>query len=174
MSWTTCKFERFSASPALRAILGSGTDAYDPVRRWTTAGSSWWTWRKARSVRPVRMLGYLLLNRFWVAAMNRNTDRRFHVIVDEAHAVMARITGQHAFGGKEVRSVGDSRTPVSRPARPDIRNGLSGNVGTTVMFRVGGRHADEQAAVMGRQIDTTTLANLPTFNAMVVRTASSR
>lgn len=30
-TWCNSKFERFSASSALRAILGSGHDAYDPV-----------------------------------------------------------------------------------------------------------------------------------------------
>ena len=48
VSWTTCKFERFSASPALRAILGSVPTPTTPSGRWTTAGSSWWTWRKGQ------------------------------------------------------------------------------------------------------------------------------
>ena len=121
-----------------------------------------------------RLLGYLLLNRFWVAAMNRSTDRRFHVIVDEAHEVMA---GSLVNMLSEGRKFGLSVT-VAHQYRDQldtgIRNGLSGNVGTTVMFRVGGRHSDEQATAMGREIDATTLANLPIFNAVVVRTASER
>ncbi|MFZ2239412.1 MAG: type IV secretion system DNA-binding domain-containing protein [Gordonia amarae] len=173
VSWTTCKFERFSASPALRAILGSGADAYDPVGAMDDGRIILVDLAKGQiGSTGARMLGYLLLNRFWVAAMNRNTDRRFHVIVDEAHAVMAgSLVNMLSEGRKFGLSVTVAHQYLDQLA-PDIRNGLSGNVGTTVMFRIGGRHADEQAAVMGRQIDTTTLANLPTFNAMVVRTAS--
>ncbi len=173
VSWTTCKFERFSASPALRAILGSGADAYDPVGAMDDGRIILVDLAKGQiGSTGARMLGYLLLNRFWVAAMNRNTDRRFHVIVDEAHAVMAgSLVNMLSEGRKFGLSVTVAHQYLDQLA-PDIRNGLSGNVGTTVMFRVGGRHADEQAAVMGKQIDATTLANLPTFSSVVVRTAS--
>jgi hypothetical protein len=175
VSWTTCKFERFSASPALRAILGSGADAYDPVGAMDDGRLILVDLAKGQiGSTAARLLGYLLLNRFWVAAMNRSTDRRFHVIVDEAHEVMA---GSLVNMLSEGRKFGLSVT-VAHQYRDQldtgIRNGLSGNVGTTVMFRVGGRHSDEQATAMGRESDATTLANRPIFNAVVVRTASER
>lgn len=172
-AWVNSKFERFSASPALRAILGSGADTYDPADAMDRGQIVLVDLAKGTiGSEAARLLGYLLLNRFWVAAMNRSTDRRFHVIVDEAHSVMA---GSLVNMLSEGRKFGVSVTVAHQflgQLQPAVTSALSGNVGTTVTFRSSGPHLAEQVSATGGQVSVQTLANLPTLSAIVVRNSS--
>ncbi|MFI8774622.1 type IV secretory system conjugative DNA transfer family protein [Gordonia sp. NPDC062954] len=174
VSWCNSKFERFSASPALRAILGSGHDVYDPVGAMDTGEIILVDLAKGQiGQTSSRLLGYLLLNRFWVAAMNRTADRRFHVIVDEAHSVMA---GSLVNMLSEGRKFGVAVTVAHQflgQLDPEVAAALSGNVGTSVTFRANGPHVRSHVEATGGQVDAATLANLPTFTAVVTRTAAS-
>ncbi|MFT4127131.1 MAG: type IV secretion system DNA-binding domain-containing protein [Gordonia sp. (in: high G+C Gram-positive bacteria)] len=173
VAWVNSKFETFSASPALRAILGSGHDLYDPVGAMDDGriilvdlakGQMGWS--------AARLLGYLLLNRFWVAAMNRQTRRRFHVIVDEAHSVMAgSLINMLSEGRKFGISVAAAHQYLGQ-LDAEVAEALTGNVGTSVVFRASGPHVAAHVAAAGGQIEASTLANLPMFHSVVTRNAA--
>lgn len=173
VAWVNCKFEAFSASPALRAILGSGEDAYDPAGAMEDGRIILVDLAKGQIGQAAsRLLGYLLINRFWVAAMNRTTTRRFHVIVDEAHSVMA---GSLVNMLSEGRKFGISVTAAHQylgQLQPDVAEALVGNVGTSVVFRANGPHVRAHVDAMGGQVEAATLANLPMFHAVVTRNAA--
>ncbi|MFT3660687.1 MAG: type IV secretion system DNA-binding domain-containing protein [Gordonia sp. (in: high G+C Gram-positive bacteria)] len=173
-AWTNSKFERFSAAPALTAILGSGEDAYDPVGAMDTGQVILVDLAKGRIGRSAaRLLGYLLLNRFWTAAMNRNTDRRFHVIVDEAHAVMAgSLVNMLSEGRKFGISVTAAHQYLGQLPK-DVSEALAGNVGTSIAFRLNGPHVAEHVAASGGLVSASTLANLPMFHSIVTRNAAA-
>ncbi|WP_245548335.1 type IV secretory system conjugative DNA transfer family protein [Gordonia araii] len=174
VGWVNSKFESFTGSPALRAILGSGYDAYDPVGAMDGGRIILVDLAKGQiGLAASRLLGYLLLNRFWVAAMNRDTDRRFHVIVDEAHAVMAgSLVNMLSEGRKFGLSVTAAHQYLGQLA-PEVAEALSGNVGTSVVFRASGPHVAEHVRATGGQLDAATLANLATFHSIVTRNASA-
>lgn len=176
VAWCNSKFERFSASPALRAILGSGHDAYDPTGVMDDGRIVLVDLAKGQiGATASRLLGYLLLNRFWVAAMNReHTDRRFHVIVDEAHSVMAgSLVNMLSEGRKFGISVIAAHQFLGQ-LDAEVAEALSGNVGTSVMFRTNGPHVRSHVAATGDQVSAPTLAQLPTLTAIVTRTASTQ
>lgn len=168
------KFERFGASPALRAILGSGHDVYDPIGAMDHGRIILVDLAKGQiGSTTSRLLGYLLLNRFWVAAMNRSRPgRRFHVIVDEAHSVMA---GSLVNMLSEGRKFGISVTVAHQylvQLNDQVAAALSGNIGTSVVFRANGPHVRAHIAATGDQVSAATLSNLPTFHAVVTRNAA--
>ncbi len=171
-SWVNSKFETFSASPAMRAILGSGADTYNPVAAMDSGEIILVDLAKGTIGKDAaRLLGYLLLNRFWVAAMNRSGNRRFHIVVDEAHSVMAgSLINMLSEGRKFGLSVVVAHQFLGQ-LQPAVTSALSGNVGTSVTFRSSGPHIAEQIAATGGQVNAQTLANLPTLSAIVVRNA---
>lgn len=173
-SWVNSKFETFSASPAMRAILGSGADTYNPVAAMDSGQIILVDLAKGTiGKNAARLLGYLLLNRFWVAAMNRSGNRRFHIIVDEAHSVMAgSLINMLSEGRKFGLSVVVAHQFLGQ-LQPAVTSALSGNVGTSVTFRSAGPHIAEQIAATGGQVNAQTLANLPTLSAIVVRNAGN-
>ncbi|MFC0316506.1 type IV secretory system conjugative DNA transfer family protein [Gordonia phosphorivorans] len=170
VSWVNSKFEAFSASPALAQILASGQDVYHPATAMDTGQIVLVDLAKGQmGASASRLLGYLLLNRFWVAAMNRQTDRRFHVIVDEAHSVMA---GSLVNMLSEGRKFGISVTAAHQylgQLDNEVAQALTGNVGTSVIFRANGPHVAEHVATTGGAVGAATLANLPMFHAIVTR-----
>ncbi|GAA4758908.1 type IV secretory system conjugative DNA transfer family protein [Gordonia alkaliphila] len=170
VAWVNSKFEMFSASPALAQILASGQDVYDPIGAMDSGQIILVDLAKGQmGASASRLLGYLLLNRFWVAAMNRKTDRRFHVIVDEAHSVMA---GSLVNMLSEGRKFGISVTAAHQylgQLDKEVTQALTGNVGTSVIFRANGPHVAEHEATTGGAVSASTLANLPMFHAIVTR-----
>lgn len=94
--------------------------------------------------------------------MNRSTDRRFHVIVDEAHAVMAgSLVNMLSEGRKFGLSVTVAHQYLGQ-LDSEFTAALNGNVGTSMMFRASGAHMREHIQVTGGFVDSATLANLPT------------
>ncbi|WP_267618148.1 type IV secretory system conjugative DNA transfer family protein [Gordonia bronchialis] len=174
VAWVNSKFESFSGSPALKAILGSGHDAYDPVGAMDDGRIILVDLAKGQTGQAAsRLLGYLLLNRFWVAAMNRSTSRRFHVIVDEAHSVMA---GSLINMLSEGRKFGISVTAAHQylgQLDSEVAEALTGNVGTSVVFRANGPHVGAHVKASGGQLEASTVANLAMFHSVVTRNAAT-
>ncbi|WP_288338253.1 type IV secretory system conjugative DNA transfer family protein [uncultured Gordonia sp.] len=175
VAWCNSKFERFSASPALRAILGSGHDCYDPIGAMDDGRIILVDLAKGRIGETTsRLLGYLLLNRFWVAAMNRSRpERRFHVIVDEAHSVMAgSLSSMLSEGRKFGISVTAAHQFLGQLDR-EVAEALAANVGTSVVFRSNGPHVGALVAATGDQVSPSAFTSLPTLTAIVTRMAAT-
>lgn len=173
VAWVNSKFESFSASPALRAILGTGCDGYDAARAYDDGRIVLVDLAKGQlGDAPSRLLGYLLLNRFWTAAMQRNNDRRFHVIVDEAHSMMAgALVSMLSEGRKFGLSVMVAHQFLGQ-LDPAMERALAGNVGTSVIFRTSGEDLVKQVRQSGGMLDAAALSRLPNLTAMSTRSAA--
>ncbi len=172
VSWFNSKFEAFSATPALRAILGSGHDAFDLAQAMDDGRIVLVDLSKSQlGEASSRLLGFLHLSRAWEAALRRKSDRPFTVMVDEAHSMIAGgLTNMLSEGRKFGLSVVmahqylDQLDPMLLPA-------VDGNVATTVAFRSAMRDATAITKRFGSMIDPATMMTLPDLSAVTLRTA---
>ncbi|MFT4128259.1 MAG: DUF87 domain-containing protein [Gordonia sp. (in: high G+C Gram-positive bacteria)] len=171
VSWVNSKFEAFSSTPAIRAILGSGHNAIDFGAAMDDGQILLIDLSKAVLGEPAaRLLGYLYLHRVWAGALRRTRrDRTFSVIVDEAHAV---ISGALSTILAEGRKFGLSATIAHQfldQLDADLRPAIDGNVATTVAFRSAVGDAVSLTTRFGGLVNATTLTTLPDLTAIAMR-----
>lgn len=175
LAWVNSKFQGFSNTAALRAILGSGADAIDFTAALDEGRIILLDLSKAElGEQASRLLGYLYLSRIWAAALQRTRrDRPFTVIVDEAHTLIAgALTNMLAEGRKFGLSVVLAHQFLEQ-LDDDLRPAVDGNVATTVAFRCAVGDAIEISKRFGGLVDTSTLVTQPDLTAVCLRTAMS-
>lgn len=175
LAWVNSKFQGFSNTAALRAILGSGADAIDFTAALDEGRIILLDLSKAElGEQACRLLGFLYLSRVWAAALQRTRrDRPFTVIVDEAHSLIAgALTNMLAEGRKFGLSVVLAHQYLEQ-LDDDLRPAVDGNVATTMAFRCAVGDAIEIGRRFGGLVDTSTLVTLPDLSAVCLRTAMS-
>lgn len=174
VAWVNSKFEAFSSTTAMRAILGSGEDAVDfgsvmDSGRLILVDLS----KGDLGESATRLLGYLYLNETWIGALQRQErSRPFTVIVDEAQSM---ISGSLSSMLSEGRKFGLSVVLAHQylgQLDEDLLPAVDGNVATTVAFRAAGSDTHALRQRFGDAVDTATLMTLPDLTAVTLRTAA--
>ncbi|WP_059015909.1 type IV secretion system DNA-binding domain-containing protein [Mycobacterium sp. M26] len=173
LAWVNSKFERFSNTAALRAVLGSGCNAMDFTQAMDDDRIILVDLSKAELGEQAScLLGYLYLGRVWAAALRRRRDRPFTVMVDEAHTV---ISGSLANMLSEGRKFGLSVVLAHQfldQLDSNLRPAVDGNVATTIAFRSAVSDAVELQRRFAGLIDASVLVTQPDLSATIMRTAS--
>lgn len=136
VAWTTSKFERFLASPAISAALGTGGRAFDPLDAMSENRIVLVDLSKAQLGETAsRLLGFLYLQMFWTAALRRGSGVPFTVLVDEAQSLSSgALTQMLAEGRKFGLSVVVAHQHLQQ-LDDHLRAALDGNAGTIFAFR---------------------------------------
>jgi hypothetical protein len=175
LAWVNSKFDAFSNTAAMRAVLGSGANAIDFTDAMDQGQIILVDLSKAELGEAAsRLLGYLYLSRVWEAALRRERrDVPFTVIVDEAHTLIAgALTNMLAEGRKFGLSVMLAHQYLEQ-LDDDLRPAVDGNVATTIAFRCAVGDAVEIHKRFGGLVDTSVLVTLPDLTAVSLRTAMS-
>lgn len=174
VAWVNSKFEPFTSTRAMRAILGSGEDAIDLADamdngRIVLVDLS----KSALGESATRLLGYLHLNRIWISALRRSdVSRPFTIVVDEAQSLAAgALTSMLSEGRKFGLSVVLAHQYLGQ-LDEDVRPALDGNVATTVAFRGAVADGAELQRRFGDRIGAPTLTMLPDLSAVILRSAA--
>ena len=173
LAWVNSKFERFSSTVAMRAILGSGCNAIDFAEAMDGGRIILLDLSKSEiGEQASRLLGYLYLSRVWDAALRRQRrDRPFTVVVDEAHTLISgALSNMLSEGRKFGLSVVLAHQYLDQLDR-DLRPAVDGNVATTIAFRCAVADAAELSRRFGDRIDRSLLVTLPDLSAVSLRTA---
>lgn len=174
VAWVNSKFEAFTSTTAMRAILGSGMDTLDFAEIMDSGRIVLVDLSKGDLGESVtRMLGYLYLNETWIGALQRkDKSRPFTVVVDEAQSM---ISGAMSSMLSEGRKFGLSLVLAHQylgQLDEDLLPAVDGNVATTVAFRAAGSDTPALLQRFGHAVDTATLMTLPDLSAVTLRTAA--
>ncbi|MEN4476201.1 type IV secretory system conjugative DNA transfer family protein [Mycolicibacterium cosmeticum] len=174
VAWVNSKFEPFTSTSAMRAILGSGEDAIDLADamddgRIILVDLS----KSALGESATRLLGYLYLNRTWISALRRSdVSRPFTVVVDEAQSLAAgAVSSMLSEGRKFGLSVVLAHQYLGQ-LDEDVRPAVDGNVATTVAFRGAVADCAELQRRFADRIGAPTLTMLPDLSAVILRSAA--
>lgn len=172
ISWITSKWERFTTTAALRAILETGEDALNFEAAMEHHQIILLDLSKgAIGEAAASLLGFLYTTRIWTAALNRAETRPFTVMVDEAHTLMAgALPAMLSEGRKYGLSIVIAHQFLGQLS-PELSQALAGNTATQVAFRAGRSDAEALHHRMGRAQSPETYTNLPDLSALVQRTA---
>lgn len=174
VAWVNSKFEPFTSTSAMRAVLGSGEDAIDMADAMDSGRIILVDLSKsALGESATRLLGYLYLNRVWISALRRtDTARPFTVVVDEAQALAAgALSSMLSEGRKFGLSVVLAHQYLGQ-LDDEVRPAVDGNVATTVSFRGAVADSAEMHQRFGAKVGVPTLTTLPDLSAVVQRTAA--
>ncbi|MEH6807080.1 MAG: DUF87 domain-containing protein [Rhodococcus erythropolis] len=173
VSWVNSKFEAFTSTAATRAILGSGTDAFDMAEAMDNDRIVLVDLSKSQLGESTsRLLGYLHLSRAWAAGLRRTSTRPFTLVVDEAHSMIAgSLTSMLSEGRKFGLSIVMAHQYLDQ-LDEDLRPAVDGNVATTVAFRCAVSDAAALTRRFGGQVGAATLMTLPDLSAVTMRSAS--
>lgn len=173
VSWVNSKFEEFSSTTAMRGILGSGADAFDAALAMDesriilvdlSTGDIGET--------AARLLGYLYMNKMWIATQRRKNITPFSILVDEAHLITSKsLTSMLSEGRKFGLSVILAHQFLDQLDR-DLAPAVQGNVATRVCFRTSPADAELNARIMGTSVSPTRLMSQPDNVAVLVRTST--
>lgn len=171
-SWISSKFTSFDGTPAMRGILGTGENSID----WTAAMDSGRIILVDLSKAELgetssRLLGFLLLNSLWLAALRRQQTTPFTVFVDEVQSFSSgTLPDMLSEGRKFGLSVVLAHQYLGQ-LDPKLRTAIDGNVGTTVAFGCAASDAPEISARFGGALPPSAFATLPSLGAVTMRTA---
>lgn len=172
IAWITSKWERFSSTAALRAILGTGQDTLDLDAAMEHGHIVLLDLSKGAIGGPAaELLGFLYTTRAWTAALNRRHTAPYTVMVDEAHSFMAgALPAMLSEGRKYGISVVLAHQYLGQlPA--ELSQALAGNTGTQIAFRAGRADAEALHHRMGRMQPPEAYTTLADLCALVQRTA---
>ncbi|MES2169247.1 MAG: DUF87 domain-containing protein [Actinomycetota bacterium] len=174
IGWVTSKFDRFGNTAAMRGILGSGADAFDPALAMDEHRIILLDLSKGKLGEVAsHLLGFLYLTRFWSAMPNRLGDDEFGFIVDEVQSFSASsLPSLLSEGRKWGAAVTVAHQHLSQ-LDPELLDSLTGNVATTAAFRSGLRDAPELANLLGPGVSIETLTGQPDFHAILSRRSGS-
>lgn len=172
--WFTSKFDRFANTGAMRAILGTGADAFDPAQAMDDGRIILLDLSKGQLGEVAsNLLGFLYLTRFWSGILTRKSRKPFGIIVDEAQSFSAgSLPALLSEGRKWGASVTVAHQYLAQ-LEPSLAESLSGNVATTIAFRTGPRDAAELTIRMGDGLHIEALTTQPDLHAVVSRTTGS-
>ncbi|MEX5296843.1 type IV secretion system DNA-binding domain-containing protein [Kocuria sp. CPCC 205268] len=174
ISWVTSKWERFTTTAAVRAVLGSGQDTLEMTTAMDTNAIVLIDLSTADlGSMAAELLGYLHLTRIWTATRRRTNRTPFTVIVDEAQSFMAgALPTMLAEGRKFGLSVVIAHQHLAQ-LPPALSAALAGNTATQIAFRAGRPDAETLCARMGGHHHPPTLTELPDLTALVQRTGGN-
>lgn len=171
-SWVTSKFSRFEGTAAMRAILGGGADAIDPLRAMQEKRIILIDLSKSRLGEVAStLLGYLYITRFAAAFLARTETSPYGLFIDEAQNFGA---GSLPTLLAEGRKFGAALTLAHQhfgQLDAALLRALDGNVGTSIAFRAGSADSRVVAERWGGDIDARRISSLPVLEAIVMRSA---
>lgn len=173
IAWITSKWERFTTTAALRAILGTGHDTLNLDAAMEHGHIVLLDLSKGAIGGPAaELLGFLYTTRIWTAALGRKTDATpYTVMIDEAHSFMAgALPAMLSEGRKYGLSVVLAHQYLGQLA-PELSQALAGNTGTQIAFRAGRADAEVLHHRMGRMQPPEAYTTLADLSALVQRTA---
>lgn len=173
VGWFTSKFDRFSNTQAMRGILGTGADAFDPAKAMDDGRIILLDLSK-QSLGEVasNMLGFLYLTRFWTGLANRHNRREFDFFIDEAHSVGAAssLTSMLSEGRKWGAAVTVAHQYLGQ-LDERLGEALAGNVATTIAFRSGPQDARQIIQRTGGELAISDLTTQRDLHALITRTS---
>lgn len=179
--YLSSKFEDFVFDPLLRNIFGQQRSTIHMREIMDQGKILLVNLSKGQlAEQNARFLGYVLMAKIKAAAMARadippSKRRLFFLYVDEFQSL---ATSNFIPMLSESRKYGLSLVLanqfVSQIADDRIMNGIFGNVGTHVCFRVGREDAEKLEPQFGPSFDRSDLANLPNWHACVRTTVDGR
>jgi hypothetical protein len=179
--YLSAKFEDFVFDPLLRNIFGQQRSTIRMREIMDQGKILLVNLSKGQlAEQNARFLGYVLMARIKAAAMARadvpiSKRRLFFLYVDEFQSL---ATSNFIPMLSESRKYGLSLVLanqfVSQISDDRIMNGIFGNVGTHVCFRVGRDDAEKLEPQFGPSFDRADLANLPNWHACVRTTVDGR
>lgn len=174
VGWFTSKFDRFSNTAAMRGILGTGADAFDPAVAMDEGRIIILDLSKG-SLGEVasNMLGFLYLTRFWSRMGSRRTTRPFGFIVDEVQSFSAGSLPALLSEGRKFGACVTVAHQYLSQLEPELADALAGNVATMVAFRTGVDDARAVATRIGGDLPLSALTTQPDLQAILSRTSGS-
>jgi hypothetical protein len=179
--YLSCKFEDFVFDPLLRNIFGQRRSTIR-IREIMDQGKILLVnlSKGQLAEQNARFLGYVLMARIKAAAMARadiplSQRRLFLLYVDEFQSLatsnfIPMLSESRKYGLALVLA----NQFVSQIADSRIMDGVIGNVGTHICFRVGRDDAENLEAQFSPTFDRSDLANLPNWHACVRTTVDGR
>jgi hypothetical protein len=170
--WFASKFDRFSNTEAMRRILGTGADAFDPAKAMDEGRIILLDLSKRRLGEvAANMLGFLYITRLWSGFLSRKSSRPFGVLVDEAQSFSAgSLPSMLSEGRKWGASVAVAHQYLAQLDEP-LREALDGNVATTIAFRAGAHDASEVLYKIGGSLSVNDITTQPDLRAILSRTS---
>jgi hypothetical protein len=165
-AWVASKFGGFTSNAAMRAMLGSGADSFDPVSAMAQDRIILVDLAKGEvGITGSRVLGMLYLIRFWSAALSRPDPHPFTLFVDEAGSFssvpLAAILAEGRKFGLRAIIAHQYMTQLAF----DLAEAVEGSVATRTIFRVGHDDARTFAMATHPEFGPLDLAALPQFTA---------
>ena len=165
-AWVASKFSGFTSNAAMRAMLGSGADSFDPAAAMADDRIILLDLAKGEvGVTGSRVIGMLYLLRFWAAALRRPDPLPFTLFVDEAGSfssvpLAAILAEGRKFGLRAVIAHQYMDQLVG-----DLLEAVEGSVATRAIFRVGHDDARDLALATHPEFGPLDLTGLPQFTA---------
>ena len=173
IAWVTSKFTSFAMNPALRGMLETGADSFDPVEAMRDRRIVLVDLAKGQvGITGARILGMLYLLRYWGAALSGQAQSPSTLYIDEAGSfssvpLAAILSEGRKFGlGAVMAHQYMRQLPVS------LREAVDGSVATRFIFRVGGEDARNLAVSTLPEFGPLDLSGLPQFLAAARLAAS--
>lgn len=172
IGWFASKFDRFTNTAAMRAILGTGADAFDPAtamdeRRIIIMDLSKGTIGEVAA----DLIGFMALTRFWTGFLTRRSSEEYGIFVDEAHSFSAgSLPSMLAEGRKFGAMVTIAHQYLSQLDAP-LLDGLDGTVATTIAFRTGANDATDIARRFGGAVPPGIISTQPDLHAVIARSS---
>ena len=172
IGWFASKFDRFSNTLAMRRILGTGADAFDPAQAMDDGRIILLDLSKRRLGEVAAdLLGFLYITRLWSGFLSRKTNKTFGVIVDEAQSFSAgSLPSMLSEGRKWGASVVVAHQYLGQLDGP-LLEALDGNVATKIAFRTGAHDAAEILRKIGGNLALSDLTTQPDLRAILSRTS---
>lgn len=164
IAWVTSKFTGFAMNPALRGMLETGADSFDPAEAMRTRRIVLVDLAKGQvGITGARVLGMLYLLRYWGAALAEPLEEPTTLFIDEAGSfssvpLAAILSEGRKFGLGAV---------IAHQYMSQLKGGLDeaaqGSIATRLIFRVGSEDAKDLAVSTFPEFGPLDLAGLPQF-----------
>lgn len=177
--YITSKFSRFMYDTTLKRIIGQGKTAFDFSDIMDSGKIFLVKLRKGRFGHVVgALLSNMLVSRFKLAAMKRGDvaieqRRDFYLYVDEAHNLPQENFTELLSEARKYRlSLLLSTQFCSQLTDPskrgsDLLSAITGNVGTSVIFRLGSEDAAQMARILEPYFSSRDIVGLPNWQGYV-------
>lgn len=164
IAWVASKFTGFAMNPAIRAMLETGEDSFDPAEAMADGRIILIDLAKGHvGVTGARLIGMMYLLRFWESALRATTPVPFTAFVDEAGSfssvpLAAMLAEGRKFGLRAVIA-----HQFMKQLDRDLNEAVEGSVATRLVFRVGHEDAKSLAVTTLPEFGVLDLAGLPQF-----------
>lgn len=174
-AYITSKVTSFTSNPLVRNIIGRKQNSFDFARLFRSPIKIFVKFHKGiLGGTNVRLLGTILLNRIYSAAMREhqrgNKTMRCNIVLDEAHnfltpSMIDMFPEARKFGINMIIAHQNLGQMQSRHVNDSIDTLLS-NVGNIIAFRLGPKDADFLRGYYSPSFSQSELQNMPNFQAL--------